>query len=79
MIQNKNFYDNIFTDIVTSDNVDDAHHVSQDNFLADNLLEPIQYIENIDEDVYKDESSLFEERCGTFPAVVDDCINAVQQ
>jgi len=79
LIQNKNFYDNISTDIVTGDNVDDAHHVSQDNSLANNLLEPIQYIENIDEDVYKDESSLFEERCGTFPAVVDDFINAIQQ
>lgn len=41
LIQNKNFYDNISTDIVTSDNTDDAHHVSQDNSLADNLLEPI--------------------------------------
>jgi len=51
--------------------------------LADNLLiEPIQYIENIDEDIYKDESTLFEERCNTFSVdniVVDDFINAVQQ
>lgn len=84
LIKNKNFYDNVSTDItgnisidVTSDNVDDAHYVSQDNSLAVNLFEPIQYIENIDEDIYKDELSLFEERCGTFPA--DDFISAIQQ
>ncbi|XP_077260634.1 uncharacterized protein LOC143896566, partial [Temnothorax americanus] len=79
LIQNKNFYDDVSANIVTDDNVDGAHHASQDNSLADNLLESVEYIENIDEDIYKDESSLFKERCDTFPAVVDDFINAVQQ
>jgi len=46
--------------------------------LTDNF-EPIQYIENIDENVFKNELSLFEERCGTLPAIDDFIINAVQQ
>ncbi|XP_071580037.1 uncharacterized protein [Temnothorax nylanderi] len=79
LIQNKNFYDDVSANIVTDDNVDGAHHASQDNSSADNLLESVEYIENIDEDIYKDESSLFKERCDTFPAVVDDFINTVQQ
>lgn len=88
LIQNENSSDNISVNITTDDNVSardivtcdnvDAH-VSQDNSLTDNLFEPTKYIENIDEDVFKDESSLFEERCGTLPAVDDFIINAVQQ
>ncbi|KYN23152.1 hypothetical protein ALC57_04435 [Trachymyrmex cornetzi] len=79
LIQNENSYDNVSADVVAGDNINTHGDVSLDNSLIDNFPESIQHIENIDVNIFKDESSLFEERCSTLPAVDDFIVNAVQQ
>lgn len=79
LIQNENSCDNVSGDVITGNNVNARGDVSPDNSLIDNFPEPIQYIENIDVDIFKDKSSWFEERCDTLPVVDDFIVNAVQQ